>query len=57
MDKSVYLFGLLCLAAGHATVYAQKGQPPKEETHVQVVTHFPQHEDFNDAFISRIIVS
>jgi glucose/arabinose dehydrogenase len=56
MQIFAYVFSLLCFVASHAMVYGQKGQPPKEETHVQVVTHFPQHEDFDDAFISRIIV-
>jgi glucose/arabinose dehydrogenase len=37
-------------------VLAQKGQPPKEITQATVVTHFPQHQDFDDSMVNRISV-
>ncbi|MEJ7682457.1 MAG: PQQ-dependent sugar dehydrogenase [Segetibacter sp.] len=39
-----------------AKTYAQKGLPPKEITTATVNTHFPQHEDFKESMLSRIIV-
>jgi glucose/arabinose dehydrogenase len=36
--------------------YGQKGQPPKDIVTATVVTNFPQHEDFDESFLSRLKV-
>ncbi|MBA2562171.1 MAG: PQQ-dependent sugar dehydrogenase, partial [Chitinophagaceae bacterium] len=42
----------LCFLQG----FAQKGLPPKERTQASVNTNFPQHEDFKENMVSRLIV-
>ena len=51
---SIGALGVSVLIALSST--AQKGTPPKEEVNASVNTHFPQHEEFDESFISRIVV-
>lgn len=57
MRSSLLLLILCCFLSGLTlTSVAQKGQPPKETTQANVVTNFPQHEDFKPTLVSRIKV-
>ena len=45
----------VCIAL-QLDVIAQRGQPPKTKTTANVTTNFPQHEDFQLTFLSRLNV-
>jgi glucose/arabinose dehydrogenase len=38
------------------SAFAQKGAPPKEQVTANVITHFPQHEVFDESMVKRIDV-
>jgi len=57
MNKLILLLYVIgCYAVSLADAHAQKGQPPKEITNAQVVTHFPEHVDFDESMVDRITV-
>jgi len=56
MKKKICNTAVFCLCLLTLPAWAQKGQPPKAVTHTPVATRYPQQEDFQERFISRIVV-
>ena len=52
----INVFFTFLLIAATFVLHAQKGLPSKVPTTASVSTHYPQHEDFKDALVSRLAV-
>ena len=57
MKNTIYHSTLMITLCGLAlSTFAQKGAPPKEQVTASVITHFPEHEVFDESMVKRIKV-